>query len=126
MAKYLKDFSIQVDPLQELPEGRTRKDFNLSTNLITNLFRYKIPGKYNMLGMSKLNIIIQQRDTDRKFIVHYDGIGIYKYTRFNFDEYFKLHTIGKNLTILNVLKYTLHDILGKDKIALAQMLQIAN
>ncbi|MDQ3100039.1 MAG: hypothetical protein M3R08_01520 [Bacteroidota bacterium] len=99
MGKYLTDISIHVDPRQPLPEGRTQADFNITTHVIQDIFLYNIPPKFEMDGISKLNISIQQDEIPPKIIKYFDGIAVYSYAGFDFNNYFTLPSDEKSALI---------------------------
>lgn len=118
MGKYLRDISIHVDSGQLLPGNRLQKDFNITTHTVQDIFWYNIPSKFELNGISKLNIIIQEPIEDREFNGHFDGFADYHYMGFDFENYFSLTYYEKNKKILEVLKETLKEILkdNQDKL----------
>ena len=116
---YFKDISIHSWD-HNLPFNKDYADFNVSTDLVQDLFWYNIPKKFNVLDMKKLNIIITRDDIPnkyaaQKFIVHYDGIGLYYHPNFDFKHYFSISSGERSKVILNILRETINYILKDDE-----------
>ncbi|MDT0622671.1 hypothetical protein [Croceitalea vernalis] len=124
MAKYLRDISIHIEFSQELPNGFTQKDFNLTTHTVQNIFWYQIPKKFELDGISKLNIQITSKIPKSNYRNSADGISEYTFGGFDFEKYFKKSIVDKNRTILKVLETAISDILKSDKKKSSELLNI--
>jgi hypothetical protein len=110
MARYLRDISIRVSPLQKLPEGFTQKDFNVTTHTVQDIFLYLIPNRFEFDNILKLIIDINSGEKPLKNKINFDGYVQYSLNNFDFDEYFKLTKVQQNEVILNVLSDTISQI----------------
>lgn len=126
MAKYLRDISIYTEFSQELPEGFTQKDFNLTTHTVQNIFWYQIPEKFELEGISKLNIQITSKIPESNYRNSTDGISEYTFGGFDFENYFRKNVAERNRTILKVLETAISDILKTDKQKASELLKITN
>ncbi len=126
MGKYLRDISIHVHPSQDLPHNRTRKDFNLTTHCVQDIFWYKIPSKFEFHGISKINIRLQESPVVDAFHRYLDGITEYRYGGFDFQNYFEQPTGVRNSIILDVLRAGLKAIPDVDTEKLNVLLEITN
>jgi hypothetical protein len=124
MAKYLRDISIHIEFSQELPNGFTQKDFNLTTHTVQDIFWYQIPKKFELNGISKLNIQITSKIPESNFRNSADGISEYTFGGFDFENYFQKNVVDKNRTILKVLETAISDILKSDKQKSSELLKI--
>lgn len=111
MGKYLRDISIHTSNIQELPVGKSLRDFNVTTHNVQDIFFYQIPKKFEIEGISKLNISITSvPQSPLKFLKFLDGIVEYNYSGFDFERYFTLPKSEQNLEILRILRVTIEDI----------------
>ena len=124
MAKYFRDISIHIRNSNELPNGYTQKDFNLTTHTVQNIFWYQIPKKFEFDRTSKLNIQITSKIPEPKYINIGDGIAIYTFGGFNFKDYFQKSILERNNTILKVLETAISDILKKENLKKMELLKI--
>ena len=124
MAKYLTDISIHIKFLQQLPNGFKEKDFNFTTQTVQNIFWYLIPRKFELAGISKLNIQITSKNPEYNYKHNASGISEYTFGGFNFENYFQKNSIEKNKEILKVLEAAISDISKTDKQKTKQLLKI--
>jgi len=114
MGKYLRDISIHTSNFQELPPGKTQRDFNITTHTIRDIFFYQIPQKFEFERISKLNILITSSpQRDQRLIKYFHGIVEYNYTDIDFEKYFALSREEQNREILKILRETFEDV-GKE------------
>lgn len=110
MARYLRDLSIHIGHGQNLPDGLSQKDFNLTTHTVQDIFCYLIPTKFEFGEILKLNIDIKgigEKPDDTK---NFGGYVNYSVINFDFEKYFKLPKDRQNDLILHVLKTTIEKI----------------
>jgi hypothetical protein len=114
MGQYLRDISIHTSNIQILPSGKSLQDFNGSTHNVQDIFFYQIPKKFEFDKISKLNILITDKVQENQRLTRMiDGVVVYNYSGFDFENYFTLPSREQNLEILRILRMTIEDI-GKN------------
>ncbi len=109
MARYLRDISIHLGSGQKLPEGRSQRDFNISTHTVQDIFLYRIPKRFEFGNVLKLNIDIKGTDAVNSEVMNFDGYVNYD-IGFDFENYFTVSKEEQNVIILEVLRDVLRRI----------------
>lgn len=104
MARYLRDISIHLGSGQELPDGLSQRDFNITAHTVQDIFLYMIPKRFEFGNILKLNIDIKGKEAVSSEVINFDGYVNYDYTGFDFENYFTASKEEQNVIILEVLR----------------------
>ena len=104
MARYLRDLSIHLGSIPDLPEPITQRDFNITTHTVQDLFLYMLPKRFELGNILKLNIAIKGKNSIPNEVTNHGGYVNYDYVGFDFENYFKASKQEQNKIILEVLR----------------------